>query len=583
MASGSAAAGNGSAAAYADELAAAESAVRLACALCETVQRGLKAEESASKSDESPVTIADYGALTRGPWGVREWGVGGAEWAVGNGAWGMGRGEWAVGNGPWGMGCGEWAKGGGLWGMGRGEWAVGDGLWGMGRGGCGDALFSRSQVLVAWALQQHGLPGAFSMVAEEDSTQLTAPEGRGMLQRITALVNATIAASTKWGGGVAAPLSEAEVVALIDAGGAKGGRTGRHWVLDPIDGTRGSVTSAPPPLHPLPRTLILPPAAQLHAGGSIRGSAGAARVRRGGGGRAGLPQPAPCYSPTPSRARPPPSPFSVMRGDQYAVALGLLDQGEVVVGVLCFSALPHCSPCTPSPLSSPLSSPPSPPPPHHSFMRGDQYAVALGLLDQGDVVVGVLGCPNLPCASIAHGVEAAVATGQPVGCVFSAVKGRGTTVQPLHEAVPPRQVRRGGVEVGGWGGGDVGGLRWGGWRKGGVLVPSVHQVQVSSESNPAMATFCESYESRHSKHNLTASIAQALGVVAPPVRIDSQAKYGAMARGDAAIYMRFPPDGYREKIWDHAAGSLVISGRLEGKFVTHLGNLLTSLVVGSLI
>ncbi|CAI5487470.1 unnamed protein product [Closterium sp. Naga37s-1] len=159
MASGSAAAGNGSAAVYADELAAAESAVRLACALCETVQRGLKAEESASKSDESPVTIADYG----------------------------------------------------------------------------------SQVLVAWALQQHGLPGAFSMVAEEDSTQLTAPEGRGMLQRITALVNATIASSSNkaWGGGAAAVLSEAQVVALIDAGGAEGGSSGRHWVLDPIDGTRG--------------------------------------------------------------------------------------------------------------------------------------------------------------------------------------------------------------------------------------------------------------------------------------------------------------------------------------------------------
>ncbi|CAI5485034.1 unnamed protein product [Closterium sp. Yama58-4] len=282
--------------------------------LSQTVQRGLKAEESARKSDESPVTIADYG----------------------------------------------------------------------------------SQVLVAWALQQHGLPGAFSMVAEEDSSQLTAPEGRGMLQRITALVNATIAGSKAWGGGAVAPLSEAQLVALIDAGGAQGGKTGRHWVLDPIDGTRG-------------------------------------------------------------------------------------------------------------------------------FMRGDQYAVALGLLDEGDVVVGVLGCPNLPCASIARGVDAAVATGEPVGCVFSAVKGRGTTVQPLHEPVPPRQ------------------------------------VQVSGESNPAMATFCESYESRHSKHNLTASIAQALGVMTPPVRIDSQAKYGAMARGDAAIYMRFPPDGYREKIWDHAAGSLVIS------------------------
>ena len=30
------------------------------------------------------------------------------------------------------------------------------------------------------------------------------------------------------------------------------------------------------------------------------------------------------------------------------------------------------------------------------FLRGDQYAVALALVDGGKVVVGVLGCPNLP-------------------------------------------------------------------------------------------------------------------------------------------------------------------------------------------
>lgn len=53
---------------------------------------------------------------------------------------------------------------------------------------------------------------------------------------------------------------------------------------------------------------------------------------------------------------------------------------------------------------------------------------------------------------------------------------------------------------------------------------------------------------------------QKLGVKAPPVRIDSQAKYGALSRGDGAIYMRFPRKGYREKIWDHAAGCIVATG-----------------------
>lgn len=47
---------------------------------------------------------------------------------------------------------------------------------------------------------------------------------------------------------------------------------------------------------------------------------------------------------------------------------------------------------------------------------------------------------------------------------------------------------------------------------------------------------------------------------APPVRIDSQAKYGALSRGDGAIYLRFPHKGYREKIWDHAAGCIVVTG-----------------------
>ena len=33
---------------------------------------------------------------------------------------------------------------------------------------------------------------------------------------------------------------------------------------------------------------------------------------------------------------------------------------------------------------------------------------------------------------------------------------------------------------------------------------------------------------------------------------------GALARGDAAILLRFPQKGYREKIWDHAAGAIIV-------------------------
>lgn len=42
------------------------------------------------------------------------------------------------------------------------------------------------------------------------------------------------------------------------------------------------------------------------------------------------------------------------------------------------------------------------------------------------------------------------------------------------------------------------------------------------------------------------------------MRVYSMVKYAAIARGDAEIYMRFARAGYKEKIWDHAAGVLIV-------------------------
>lgn len=57
-----------------------------------------------------------------------------------------------------------------------------------------------------------------------------------MTTRITELVNAVLREETDcWG------LSEQELLGLIDLGDSEGGSSGRHWVLDPIDGTRGFV------------------------------------------------------------------------------------------------------------------------------------------------------------------------------------------------------------------------------------------------------------------------------------------------------------------------------------------------------
>ena len=149
------------------------------------------------------------------------------------------------------------------------------------------------------------------------------------------------------------------------------------------------------------------------------------------------------------------------------------------------------------------------------FLRGDQYAVALGLLVDGEVVLGVLGCPNLP-----H--DLADPDG-PRGCLFVAVRGQGTFVRSLDD-------------------------------------PAERRISVSELTDAREASFVESVESGHSSHGDAARIAELLGVEAPPVRIDSQCKYATVARGDAAIYQRLPTrKDYQEKIWDHAGGWCVVT------------------------
>jgi 3'(2'), 5'-bisphosphate nucleotidase len=160
------------------------------------------------------------------------------------------------------------------------------------------------------------------------------------------------------------------------------------------------------------------------------------------------------------------------------------------------------------------------------FLRREQYAVALALIVNGEVVVAALACPNL-----ASGREPTddvrVAPGEP-GSVFWAVRGGGA-----YQAV------------------DVGPIE---------ATPVGIPVRVSPCGDSSLARMCESVESGHSAHGESAGVAARLGIVAEPVRLDSQAKYAVVARGQAEIYLRMPTRAdYREKIWDHAAGALIVT------------------------
>lgn len=152
------------------------------------------------------------------------------------------------------------------------------------------------------------------------------------------------------------------------------------------------------------------------------------------------------------------------------------------------------------------------------YLRGDQYAVALALVEDGAVQIGALGCPNLTDAS----------TPDPdgPGCVILATRGQGTWVASLA-------------------GNDNE------WR----------QLNVSNRNDGSQARLMRSFESGHTDVGLIDHIADHLGVQVEPVRMDSQAKYAVLASGGGEVILRLlspkRPD-YREKIWDQAAGSLIL-------------------------
>jgi 3'(2'), 5'-bisphosphate nucleotidase len=151
------------------------------------------------------------------------------------------------------------------------------------------------------------------------------------------------------------------------------------------------------------------------------------------------------------------------------------------------------------------------------FVRGDQYAIALALIVDGTPQVAALACPNLPADLDDEDAD----TGQ----AFIAVRGDGARMVPLD-------------------GDDDDGT----------------PIAVSDADTPADGRFTDSFVSAHSSHDTAEEAGKKLGMSADPIRMDSQAKYALVARGDAEIYFRLPRPGsdYIEKIWDHAAGMLVV-------------------------
>jgi 3'(2'), 5'-bisphosphate nucleotidase len=147
------------------------------------------------------------------------------------------------------------------------------------------------------------------------------------------------------------------------------------------------------------------------------------------------------------------------------------------------------------------------------FVRGDQYVVALALLVRGAVVVGVIGCPALALADRRN---------DDVGWIACAVRGRGAWATSLREQ-------------------------------------AFHRLAVSTCCDARAARVLRSFEAAHVDVARFRAIVDTLGVQPPPELMDSQAKHALIAAGGADLLIRVPAaKTYRDKIWDQAAGSLLV-------------------------
>lgn len=156
------------------------------------------------------------------------------------------------------------------------------------------------------------------------------------------------------------------------------------------------------------------------------------------------------------------------------------------------------------------------------FLRRQQYATALALIEKNpetgsrDVVFGGLGCPHLT-----DGWKDEV--GGP-GSILVAEKGSGAFVLQI-DGTNPRK------------------------------------IAVSNVSDPIQARILRSVEAAHTNTGHLGQIVETLQTSADPVLMDSQAKYACLATGHAEVLLRLISSkmpNYKEKIWDQAAGLIVL-------------------------
>jgi 3'(2'), 5'-bisphosphate nucleotidase len=141
------------------------------------------------------------------------------------------------------------------------------------------------------------------------------------------------------------------------------------------------------------------------------------------------------------------------------------------------------------------------------FIRGDQYAIALALIEDQQPVLGAIACPALEN-----------------GVIFYGIKGEGASKVPLNNE-PGETIK---VNA----------------------LTAIEDLQMIA-----------SVEVANSNKEAQELLRQKLGATHAITKMDSSAKYGVIAMGQADLYVRIrvpQASSYRENIWDHAAGEIII-------------------------
>ncbi|KFA62547.1 hypothetical protein S40285_05693 [Stachybotrys chlorohalonatus IBT 40285] len=174
-----------------------------------------------------------------------------------------------------------------------------------------------------------------------------------------------------------------------------------------------------------------------------------------------------------------------------------------------------------------------------SFLRGEQYAVSLALVEDGREVVGVLGCPNVKLAD--GRIEETSVDPDGLGIMLTAVRGQGSTSRHL----PAR----------------------------GLVPPAVPLARLRAPADPRRIHVVDSLLSKAYDHDVVRRVAHRLGAPYPGTEVySSHVRYAALIVGGGDFQLRVPV-GPRTKmcVWDHAGAQLIFT-ELGGKVTDLDGN-----------